>query len=77
MEVGGRSLHDCRRAILTPRSGKLIVRVCVSWRGGIVALVPESEMSVVVVVGSAVKDEDGVASRNDREEGERREDVDE
>lgn len=65
MEVGGRSLHDCRRAILTPRSGKLIVRVCVSWRGGIVALVPEPERVVVVGVGCAVKDENGVASRDD------------
>lgn len=65
MEVGGRSLHDCRRAILTPRSGKLIARACVSWRGGIVALVPESERALVVSVGSAVKDEDDVASMDD------------
>jgi hypothetical protein len=61
MEVGGRSLHDCRRAILTPRSGKLIVLVCVSWRGGIVSLFPESARAGVVGVGSAIN---GVTSKD-------------
>lgn len=65
IEVGGRSLHDCRRAMLTPRSGKLIVLVCVSWRGGIVSFVPESARAVVAGVGGTVKDEDSVASNDD------------
>lgn len=70
MDVGGRSLQDCLRAIFTQSSGRMMVRVGVLRRGGIVEAdggtgVREEEAVEGVVSGSESRNKEQLSAVGD------------